>query len=234
MIAVSRSRCSSCSAGSSVRAGNGGPGVGVDRQLAVLPRPASSPDRGLQDRELVRPGGEAALEPVLVELAEDRAQRIIGALRRRDPRSSPGRRRQACRGGARARTGRRGAAARAASRRPPRARQPLAAKCFQPGTRLRLSVDRGWGGALHRRHATRPIASRLTAGPASSGARIRTARCGGQPRSTSSSNSCRSTRRSAASRSARSAGKPALSRRCARHCVPPRPITGRRPAETCY
>ena len=56
------------------------PGLLGDRDLAALPGPAADLDARLQQGELVGPGGEAAFAAEVVELAQHRHQRVVGAL----------------------------------------------------------------------------------------------------------------------------------------------------------
>src|SRR5439155_15552630 len=56
------------------------PGLGVERDLTVLPGPAAHLDRRLQDCELGRPGREPAVAAVAGQLSQDRHQRIVGGL----------------------------------------------------------------------------------------------------------------------------------------------------------
>ena len=53
----------------------------VERQLAIAPGAPARLGRRLVERELVGPRREAALAAVGVELAQDREQRVVGALR---------------------------------------------------------------------------------------------------------------------------------------------------------
>jgi hypothetical protein len=54
--------------------------LGLDWDLAPLPCSASQLDRRLEQRELVRPGAEAALASIAVELAEHGHHRVAGRL----------------------------------------------------------------------------------------------------------------------------------------------------------
>ena len=73
-------------AGLRVRGGPGGggrdqlPALGVKRDLAAVPGPAPCLHAGLEQGELVRPGGEAAGAAVVAELRQDRHERVVGAL----------------------------------------------------------------------------------------------------------------------------------------------------------
>jgi hypothetical protein len=58
------------------------PALGFERDLAPVPRPPAHLNRGLEQRELVRPRREAALPAIGVQLAHDRHQRVIRRLRR--------------------------------------------------------------------------------------------------------------------------------------------------------
>jgi hypothetical protein len=60
--------------------GDARPRVGVEGDLTVLPRPPSGLHPRLEQGELVRPGREAAVATEVVELGEDRHQRIVCAL----------------------------------------------------------------------------------------------------------------------------------------------------------
>ena len=57
-----------------------GPGQVVDGDLAAVPRAPAGLHARLEQRELVRPGGEAARSPEAVELAEDRHQCVVRGL----------------------------------------------------------------------------------------------------------------------------------------------------------
>ena len=67
-------------AGSRRAVGDQLPAVAVDRDLAVLPEPPACPDAGLEQGELVGPGGEAAGAAEVVELREHGHERVVGAL----------------------------------------------------------------------------------------------------------------------------------------------------------
>lgn len=54
--------------------------LGLERHLTALPGATAKPDRGLEQGEPVRPGGESALAAIAVELAEDRQQGVVGRL----------------------------------------------------------------------------------------------------------------------------------------------------------
>jgi hypothetical protein len=67
--------------GSGGAAGGGlGPVVGRRGELASVPRAAPDLHRRLQERELVGPGGEAAVAAEVVELGQDGHERVVGAL----------------------------------------------------------------------------------------------------------------------------------------------------------
>ncbi len=66
--------------GSRALVGDQRPVCGIERDLAVLPGASAELDAGFEQRELVGPGGEAALTAEVVELAEDRQQSVVGAL----------------------------------------------------------------------------------------------------------------------------------------------------------
>jgi hypothetical protein len=59
-----------------------GPALGLERNLAPLPRATSQLRRRLEQSELVGPGREAALAAEVVEFPEHRHQRVVGALER--------------------------------------------------------------------------------------------------------------------------------------------------------
>jgi hypothetical protein len=56
------------------------PGLSAERDPATLPGALADLGGGLVQRELIRPRREPALAAKLIELAEDRYQRVIGAL----------------------------------------------------------------------------------------------------------------------------------------------------------
>ena len=56
------------------------PPVGLEWELALVPRPSSHGRGGLEQRELVRPGREAAVPAVAVKLPQDGHQRVVRRL----------------------------------------------------------------------------------------------------------------------------------------------------------
>lgn len=56
------------------------PAVGVEHELAGLPRATTHADAGLEERELVRPRREAACAAEVVALGEDGNERVVGCL----------------------------------------------------------------------------------------------------------------------------------------------------------
>ena len=60
--------------------GDQGPGVGRERDFAPLPRAPADLRRGLEERELVGPGGELTVAAEVSELPQDRHQSVVGAL----------------------------------------------------------------------------------------------------------------------------------------------------------
>ena len=174
------------------------PGLGLERHLASLPGALPQLDRRLEQGELVDPGREAARAAEVVEPAEHAHQRVVGRLERRCRRARRLAGAAAWAAGARPRSAPPGRAARAAarSRRPgsrPR-REGRAATRATPrrgrgggaGARSPLSgddVDTARDGKGNRVHA---------ASPQSSGATMRAASSGGQPRSQSSISACTS------------------------------------------
>src|SRR5215218_1702245 len=64
------------------RAGERLPTRGVERDLAALPRATAERDGGFEQRELVRPGREAAQSAVRVETAEHRHEGVVRRLQR--------------------------------------------------------------------------------------------------------------------------------------------------------
>lgn len=184
--------------------GEPGPAIGVEHHLALLPGALAQPYGGLEQRELVRPGGEATDSAKLVELGQHGHDGIIGRLHRDvievltahvdDTRAA------------------------ARDLEPSGAQQqlmealdrlvvdrPARSERVQPGTgtaRLGQSSGSCRRGRPHARSPSDGISAGAAHGSGcsrSSGARIRTARCGGQPRSTSSSSAWRSNDMSRAS-----------------------------------
>ena len=191
------------------------PAVGLERDLARLPRALAHLHGGLQQRELVDPCREAALPAIGVQLAHDRHQCVVRCL--------------SCKIVELARAG----AAAASDLKARRAQQQRVERfdrfvmpAAPAGERLdpadRFGVGAGsvesWRGFVHggpgHANSDRPyLCSQHGRGSSSSGARIRAARAGGHPRSMSSSTACRSMRQSRASRTARSGANPAATRR---------------------
>ena len=56
------------------------PALGVETRALVLPRPLSSFYACLEQRELVGPRGEATHSTELLQLVEERYQRVVGRL----------------------------------------------------------------------------------------------------------------------------------------------------------
>src|SRR6185503_9704935 len=197
------------------------PRLVLDGDLAALPGSASDLHRCLVEGELVGPGGEATPAAVVVEPLQHGEERIVGRLLRDLVQIT--------------------AEVRMRGTPPPRLEtrcpqeqcvetldrvvdDPARAQVAKPRARFVVEggpavlLDRGGspGGALHARHDRRPRAHAACRG-SSSGARMRAAREGGQPRSTSSIRAWRSYRVSRASRRASPRGNPASTRRPVRH-----------------
>src|SRR5215216_958842 len=64
------------------RAGECLPTLGVERDLAALPRSTAERDGDFEQRELVGPGREAAQAAVRVQTAEHRDERVVRRLER--------------------------------------------------------------------------------------------------------------------------------------------------------
>ena len=96
-----RSRCCTAAISSLCSASPAGPGPPLEElgsrirarwDLASLPGPLAQLDGRLQQRELVRPGGEAARPAEVVEPPEHAHERVVGRLRRAMSSSSSPRR----------------------------------------------------------------------------------------------------------------------------------------------
>src|SRR6185503_19097951 len=190
------------------------PRLVLDGDLAALPGSASDLHRCLVEGELVGPGGEAAPAPIVVETLQHGEQRIVGRLLRDLVQIT-------------AEVRMRGTPSPRLETRCPQEQcvetldgvvvdDPAGAQVAKPRARFVVEggpavlLDRGGslGGALHARHDRRPRAH-AAGGGSSSGARMRAATEGGQPRSTSSIRAWRSYRVSRASRRASPRGNPA-------------------------
>jgi hypothetical protein len=194
--------------------GQSRPAVCLEGHLTSLPCATADLHGCLEQRELVGPCGEAAVSSKRVQLAHDRHERVIGCLHRKvievaravavAQRTPPARDLEM----------------RRAQEQPVQALDRLVART--PGTAQRLDPTQRLG--VGRRSSDRQRTSIAHRDPAqhgrarsSRGARMRAARSGAQPRSTSSSRACRSTPQSVASREAKPGANPAASSRSRRH-----------------
>jgi hypothetical protein len=66
--------------GGATEVGQDGPALRRDRDLPPLPGTAADLHPRLEQGELIGPGGEVALTAEVVQLAEQRQQRVVGAL----------------------------------------------------------------------------------------------------------------------------------------------------------